>query len=64
MAQEEEPQELQPPPPMGVLTPESLLENEVHLETARLAGFLQVGQEAGSLDLLKGRISSKFVPQS
>jgi len=49
---------------MGALTPESLLEKEAHRETVRLASFRQVGQGAGSSDLLKGRINSNFVPQS
>jgi hypothetical protein len=49
---------------MGLLAPDSLLEKEAHLETAFLASFWHAGQEAGSSDRLKGRISSNFVPQS
>jgi hypothetical protein len=37
--QEEPPQLLQELPPMGVLTPDSLLEKEAHLETALRAIF-------------------------
>jgi hypothetical protein len=60
------PQPAQPPPPpaIGAETPDSLPERQQKLDKARLALCLQVGQSAGSLHLLMGRINSNLVLQS
>ncbi len=60
------PQWAQPPPPpaIGTVVPNSLLERQTNLDKALLEGCLHIGQSAGSLDLLIGRINSNFVWQS
>jgi len=61
-----EPQLLQEPPlpAIGVLNPDSSLENEEQTETIRLAFLLHLGQEASLFDSLNERNNSNLLPQS
>jgi len=54
----------QPPVPlMGIVAPEAVLVKQANLERTRFDFPLQLGQVAGSADLLIGRISSKVFLQ-
>jgi len=60
---EQDPQELSPPP-MGVETPPESLENEAKADMARLAFLLHLGHSASSSHRLMGRRRSNLSPQS
>jgi hypothetical protein len=53
-----------PPPAIGAVVPNSLLDRHANRDKALFAVRLHFGQSAGSPDLLIGRINSNFVLQS
>jgi hypothetical protein len=57
-------QPAQPPPAIGAVTPDSLLERQQKLDKARSAWCLHFGHSAVSPHLLIGRINSNLVLQS
>jgi hypothetical protein len=50
-------------PPTGVAEPPSLTVKQAKVDNIRSAVFLQVGQVAGEVDWLNGRINSNLVSQ-
>jgi hypothetical protein len=60
---EQEPQEQEDVPATGAVVPPSLIVKLANTDMIRPAGFLQVGQSAGEVDWLKGRISSNLLSQ-
>jgi hypothetical protein len=53
-----------PPPAIGTAVPNELTERQAKRDKALFALCLHIGQSAGSLDWLIGRISSNLVLQS
>jgi hypothetical protein len=57
-------QDEQASPPTGAITPLSSVVKQANLDNTRSASFWQVGQEAGSVAQLTGRIFSNLLSQS